>query len=209
MSCQDFNQNGTSCRTVTVLEPDNTVLSSTSSGSTDLSLQESGSVPIPPHLHTIAVPFTVLKASDDYSFEYLYVDALGIPNPGTIVPIVDYKITGGFLVHLAGVPAIEGYVLRWRVVVNSLLSTGIQVNAPENIRQQLGTGFRVAVINFVNPRSDTNYGFTELRIENLIDLPNTQHLILPQVVAKSVSNFTVELSTPPPNHNYFLVARTP
>jgi hypothetical protein len=64
-------------------------------------------------------------------------------------------------------------------------------------------------INFVNPRSGVNYGFTELRVENLSDLSSDAALVHVQVSQKRIDGFTVAVNPRPPNDNYFLTVRTP
>lgn len=209
MSCQQFSQISPACRTITTIEPDDTLLSVTSSGSTDRSLDESGDFAIPPNTPEIGIPFTVPKASSDYRFEYLYVDDLGIHNPGTMIPMVIQQTRSSFTVDLAGMPIIDGSILRWRVVVHDLNFDISLVDLPENLRVQIIPGERKQTLTFVHPRSDTNYGFTELRVENLDDPPETQRFIVPQVVFKSLTDFTVGFSTPANNANYYLTVRTP
>ncbi len=209
MSCQKFESTFPACKTYTIIEPDSTLLTSTGSGSVDKSLDESGSTVIPTDTGELQVPFTVPKASVNYRFEYLYVDALGITNPGDVEPVVSAQSLYGFTVDLAGIPLATGYILRWRVVVVEIDLVPSVVDSPESLRLPLVPSVRSFIATFVNPRSNTNYGFIELRVENLIDDPATQRLILPQVVAKSNTNFRVELSASPDSENYFLVARTP
>jgi hypothetical protein len=94
------------------------------------------------------------------------------------------------------------------VVVTIITTPGSLIDSPENIRIQL-TLTNTFTATFANPRSNTQYGFTELRVENLIDNPAVQHPTIVQVVAKTLTNFTVGLSPTPNSNNYFLVARTP
>jgi hypothetical protein len=216
MSCSSFSTTSPSCRTITTIEPDDTLLSATSTGSTDQSLDESGSIVIPftegedsGETARLTVVFETPKASADYRFEYLYVDVLGQKNVGSVVPIVILQTLTSFTVDLAGIPLLDGYILRWRVVVRDLNLDLTQVDSPENLRVQIVAGEREQVITFVHPRSDTNYGFTELRIENLIDNLIIQRYIGVQVGVKTQLDFTVGFSAPAPNSNYFLVARTP
>ena len=207
MSCtSDRNQ---ACRTIQLIEPEDTLLTSIiTSGGRDQSLDESGSMTIPvSEVARVFVEFTVPKVSANYRFEYLYVDALGIPNPGNVEPVVVSQNINGFLVDLAGIPVEEGYILRWRVVVQDI-TINLVVDAPESLRLQLNPA-RSFTATFVNPRSTTNYGFTELRIENLDDPVDSQRVINAQVVAKTTVGFTVGLNPPPDTSNYYLVVRTP
>ncbi len=208
MSCSDFTSQNPTCRTFTFIEPDNTLATVTSSGAHDQSLDEWGSTIIPLGVPgSIHVDFVTPKASIGYRFEYLYVDALGLPNPGDVEPVVVDQTQFGFTVDLAGVPLAEGYILRWRVIVFEITG-GVVFDAPESLRVQLPQA-DIATVTFVSPRSTTTYGFTELRVENLIDPAATQRVILAQVVIKTQPTFTVGLNPTPDSDNYFLVVRTP
>ncbi len=207
MSCSDFQQTTPPCKTFQIIDPDPALLTSTSVGSFDPSLDESGSTILNIGDSRIYVPFLTTKSSDDYRFEYLYVDAIGIANPGDVIAVPVNKTIFGFTVDLAGSPTTTGYILRWRVVVQGIISSDT-IDLPESLRLPL-TQTRTFVATFVNPRSSANYGFTELRVENLIDSSDAQRAIIAQVIAKTQSNFTVGLNPPPDTANYYLVARTP
>jgi hypothetical protein len=212
MSCSTFQTTNPPCRTITTIEPDSTLLSTTSSGSTDQSLTESGMVPLEVGTPVVTVNFQTKKASVNYQFEYLYVDTLGLPHaPGTVIPIVLNQTLFGFTVDLAGVPVEEGYILRWRVVVQSLELDAALIDSPENLRVQLLPDLRVQTITFVHQRSNITYGFSELRVENVVDPASTQRIILVQVAKKSLIDFTIGINPPAPTNsvNYFVVARTP
>jgi hypothetical protein len=202
MNCTD-----PSCRTIQVLEPD-TVLTGLTTGGTDQSLDESGSmtIPIGPHAR-IFVPFETQKISANYRFEYLYIDALGISNPGNVEPVVVDQNVNGFVADFAGIPLAEGYILRWRVVVQDV-TINLIVGAPESLRLQLSPA-RTFTATFVNPRANAIYGFSELRVENLTDPADFQRIVNVQVIAKTTLNFTVGMNPPPDSTNYYLVARTP
>lgn len=186
----------------------------------DATLTEEGFVELTQGQATVEVVFNTVKASDQYRFEYLYVDVLGKTNPGTIYPVPITQTIYGFFIALGGAPIEGGYVLRWRVVVVSLLSTGV-VDEPESFRVQLphmipGTRpppipetLTTITVPFVNPRSTTGYGFTEFRVENLVDAPTTQSPIVIQVCQKTLTSFKAVFSPTPPTANYYLVARTP
>jgi len=208
--CQSFRQGSSNCNTIQLIEPEDTLLTSiTSSGGRDKSLDESGSItiPFPSTSARLFVPFENPKVSSNYRFEYLYIDALGISNPGNVEPVVVDVNINGFVVDLTGVPLDDGYILRWRVVVQDV-TINLVVDAPESLKLQLSPA-RTFTATFVNPRSTALYGFTELRIENLIDPVEFQRAINVQVVAKTTSNFTVGLNPPPDTTNYYLIARTP
>src|SRR5215831_13716883 len=95
MSC--LASSGNDARVITVIEPDDLVLTATSSGSSDQSLDERGEVLLSENVLTtnqgvIKVTFLTPKAGT-YRFEYLYVDALsgeahigeiGYTHPGVV-----------------------------------------------------------------------------------------------------------------------------
>ena len=209
MSCSSFTQTNPACKTVQLIEPDNTLITSvTSSGGTDQSLDESGSNTLDPlGLARLFVPFNTQKVSANYAFEYLYIDALGIANPGNVEPVVVNQNINGFLVDFAGIPIEEGYILRWRVVVKDV-TINLVVGAPESLRLQLSPT-RTFTATFINPRNSATYGFSELRVENIIDPVSVQRIVNIQVTAKTTLDFTVGLNPPPDTTNYYLVARTP
>ena len=192
------------CNTIQIIE-----------GGTDPNLDEKGEVALAVGQSEVSVTFTRSKAGT-YRFEYLYVDAFGQVNPGTIEPVVTAQTQYGFTVKLGGVAEATGYVLRWHVVVISV-TTSFNVDAPESFRVQIPNvadlapppAARVLTVTFQNPRSNTLYGFSELRVENLIDNPATQTPIAVQVCAKTQTNFTICFSPAAPTNNYFLVGRTP
>jgi hypothetical protein len=167
-------------------------------------------VPLSLNQATVHVVFQVPKAGD-YRFEYLYVDGLGLAHPGVINVVPTVQTVYGFTVALAGIPRVTGRFLRWRVVVTTVVQTpGSLTDAPENLRVQLPIDTNTLVVPFINPRSTTNYGFTELRVENLEDDMNLQRPILVQVVLKTLIDFTIAISPIPTwSNKYYLVARTP
>jgi hypothetical protein len=208
MSCKDVLPS--TCQTIQVLEPDPTLTAAViPAPGYDPSMTESGDVPLSARQGLVTVHFTFPKAGD-YRFEYLYVDGLGLPHPGVINVIPTNQNIYGFTVSLAGIPESTGRVLRWRVVVVTVRQTaGDFTDAPETIRHRLPDDSSITDITFVNPRSNTTYGFSEFRVENLDDDPATQSPILAQVVTKTPISFSVALSPTPPSLNYYLVARTP
>lgn len=212
MSCPN---SGIECDTISVIEPNGDLPVSTAGGSGDPTLSERGEVILSAGNSEIAVPFVTAKASNEYRFEYLYVDAFGVINPGTIMPVPVTQTQYGFTVDLAGVPPVDGYILRWRVVVVSLGPTST-VDAPESLYVQLNhTDLSdpppqpVQDILFVNPRSNTTYGFTELRVENVIDDPLTQYPVFVQVVEKRIDGFKIAINPLPDTENYYVAVRTP
>ena len=201
-NCSTISPNN--CSTIQLLEPDGTVIGQ----AVDPALNEHGAVVLSAGQTIVNVQFTTPKANAGYSFEYLYVDAFGEINPGVINPVVITQTLVAFTVDLAGAPDVDGYILRWHVVVYDLTSIGTEIDAPELLYLQLPQANLFNVF-FHNPRSGTTYGFTELRIENLVDDPSTQTPVLVQVVAKFTDHFTIALSPTPPDTNYFLAVRTP
>jgi len=188
---------------------------------TDPNLSEEGEVSLAIGQSEVAVTFLRPKISSGYRFEYLYVDAFGETDPGTIEPVVTAQTQYGFVVELGGVAEVAGYVLRWRVVVKDL-TVPSEIDKPESFRVRISlfspppeepdapppTNLTLTV-TFENPRSSTLYGFTELRVENLDDNPATQAVIHIQVVEKTETDFTIAYNPSPPTNNYYLVGRTP
>jgi len=210
------------CQSIQLIEPDFTLPTVLlPPPGNDPGLTERGDVILEANAGIVGVQFLFPK-SGDYRFEYLYVDALGVGNPGVIniVPVATTQF--GFTVDLSGVPIQDGYILRWHVVVISITPGSIIVDAPESFRVQIPPGppgtlpgppLPPEVISFqiffVNPRSNTDYGFSELRVENLVDAPNNQSIIGIQVVQKTTLSFKVLYRPVPPTGNYFLTGRTP
>ena len=186
----------------------------------DPGVVEAGNVILTADIGVVSVSFAAMKLGD-YRFEYLYVDALGLTNPGIIDVVPVTQNLFGFTVNLAGVPIADGYILRWKVAVVSVTGQ-VLVDAPESFRVQMpnltpGTiptplppEIITMDVTFQNPRSNTNYGFSELRVENLVDtLFADQSVIGIQVVQKSVTGFKIMFRPVPPTPNYYLVGRTP
>lgn len=193
------------CKTVQLIEPGGTVIKPV----IDPAVEEYGEMILGPGQSEVNVQFAEKKVSDSYRFEYLYVDAFGIVNPGTIQPVVELQTMYGFTVELGGAPPEEGYILRWRVIVVSFEILGGAIDAPERFYVQIPQGASVLQLSFLNLRSNQEYGFDELRVENLIDLPGQQTPIAVQVVQKALTSFQVAFNPSPPNNNYYLTARVP
>lgn len=194
-------------RVIQIIEPDSPLSAVASGGGGDPSLDESGSVALAVGQATVDVLFKTAKASSNYRFEYLYVDAFGVVNPGDTEPVVVQQTHFGFGVDLTISPSVPGYFLRWRVVVVEI-QTVPTIDTPETIYIQLPM-VNLLIVSFANPRSSAKYGFSELRVENLVDDPATQTPIHVQVVAKTQSSFTIALNPTPPTPSYFLAVRTP
>lgn len=196
------------CRTVQVLEPDDTLLVGTSSGSVDQSLDERGDYSIPLNTLEFPVYFATLKASAVFKFEYLYVDYVGdvLNQANTILPVVVIQNQIGFGIRLSAVAPDANYVLRWRVVVQEI-DVSTHIDEPETIYYQLPRANQATIL-LVNPRSSDEWGFSEFRVENLTDPVGSQTPILAQVVARTQFSFQIGLSPTPHTNNYYLAART-
>jgi hypothetical protein len=194
------------CDTVQIIEPRDDLLVDTAGATNDM--DERGTVELASGQRNAIVLFEVPKLNPSYSFEYLYVDAMGNVEPGAIQIVPTVRAIEGFAVVFAGVPIGAGYVLHWRVVVHRS-STLILIDAPENLNVPLTPHANFQTIAFHQPRSGTNYGFTELRVENLTEDHNAQAVIHVQVVHKTLSGFSIAINPRPPTEFYFLRVRTP
>ena len=170
-------------------------------------MDERGQLEIDPGQTFVDVVFLVPKINANYHFEYLYVSAPN-NNTGAIQAIAAHQSSTGFRVLFAGTPVLEGRILNWRVVIAST-STLVQVGASEDLYVNVPISSTTMTVNFVNPRGQLNYGFTELRVENLIDPPSGQAVIRVQVVSKLENSFTLAINPMAPTSNYFLRVRTP
>jgi len=194
------------CDTVQIIEPKHDLIVGVGSANNDV--DEQGEIALVQGQRNVIVVFQVPKINAGYNFEYLYVDCEGIVHPGTVHPIPTVRAAEGFACVLAGSPLTSGYVLHWRVVVKDAPII-VQIDAPEDLYIQLPQGQNNLTITFVNPRSDTNYGFSELRVENLHDLHQNQAVIRVQVYQKTLSGFSIAINPRPPSIFYFLRVRTP
>lgn len=194
------------CTTVQIIEPNNDLIVDTGSVSSDV--DESGFVALSTGQTSAQVTFQVPKISGDYHFEYLYITAPGVINPGSITIVPVSQTINGFTVTFAGAPvANENYILYWRVVVR--VTTPIPlIDFPEDLYLQMPRA-NLMVVSFINQRSDTNYGFSELRVENLHDAPAVQAIIHVQVYEKTTTGFLLAVNPTPPTNFYFLRVRTP
>jgi hypothetical protein len=109
----------------------------------------------------------------------------------------------------AGAPIGPGYVLHWRVVVHGESSL-VLVDAPEDLYVLIPRA-PVMTVTFHQPRSGTNYGFSELRVENLTEDHSVQAIIRVQVYRKTITAFSLAVNPMPPAGHpyYFLKVRTP
>ena len=193
------------CSTVQIIEPNDDFLVDTGGVGSDM--DERGELVLTAGQTSASVSFTVPKLNTGYHFEYLYVDAMGNPHPGAIQVVVTTQAIDAFAVAFAGSPLGTGYVLRWRVVVVST-SNLAEIDAPEELYLQMPQANTMSVL-FNNQRSNTGYGFTELRVENLTEFSGVQTPINVMVVAKTINGFTLAVSPTPPSDFYFLKVRTP
>ena len=202
------------CDTVQIIEPRDDLLVDVAGATNDM--DERGSVELVDGQINAVVLFEVPKLSPDYSFEYLYVDAMGNVEPGAIQVVPTVRAIEGFAVVFAGAPftlpplppGSGNYVLHWRVVVHRT-STLVLIDAAEDLNVQLTPHANTQVIAFRQPRSGTNYGFTELRVENLTEDPSRIAVINVMVTHKTISGFTIAMNPRPPSEFYFLRVRTP
>jgi len=207
MSCQG---NGIQCGTIQVLEPDSSVPVADAGGTADPSLVERGDYVLAQGETEVQIFFKTRKAAALYRFEYLYVDTADVipvqPNPGTITCIPIVQTVDGFSLELAGSPILAGYTIRWRVVVVEL--TSLNLDEPESINIPIPLLASLMTVFLDSPRSAA-YGFSELRVENLVDPAAGQAVIHVQVTTRASSFFVVAINPRPPTANYNLVARIP
>ena len=204
--CSNGFQGVTECSTTQIIEPDGDLLVETS-GSPTSDMEERGFVNLAPGQTSVSVVFEVPKLNATYHFEYLYIDDIGDTRPGAIQIVPSARAREGFTLLLAGAPIQSGYVLHWRVSITQTAEL-VGVDTPEVLYLPL-LHQPVMGVFFHNPRSGTNYGFSELRVENLTDPHQVQAIIHVQVVQKTTIGFTIAVNPMPPTGNYFLAARTP
>jgi hypothetical protein len=162
----------------------------------------------------VVVNFVTQKWSNDYEFSVLYIENDVDPNPMDIEAVPVKRAVSGFTLELTGAPDTANYTLYWRVKVRSGGSASIPSPTPgvgdprESIYTPLNQGASTQTIPFTVARSVTNYGFSELRVENLID-GSSQTTIWVQVITKTKNDFTISINPPADSGNFFLVARTP
>src|SRR5215469_27358 len=196
--CPQCTPAGNECMVSQVLEPTDPTLVAVSSGSIDPAITEQGSLDLNPGDKIVSVTFNAMKCNENYRFEYLYVDNLSgeVVLQGYVVPIPIAQTVFGFSVDLTGQAIVPGSILRWRVVVIDLSVIGDLLDQPQSLYLQLPM-VNLFVVNLANPRSTTDYGFDELRVENLADTPSAQTPIAVQVVAKTQTTFTIAMSPSP------------
>ena len=177
-------------------------------GERDESLDEQGKVELFNGQFEVSVTFNTPKFSDDYEFN-CYVENT-IDSTTTVVqwqPNARSKF--GFLVALAPAVDSDNYVFYWHVRVrDAAVAIEPILDAPEAARTPLLPGQAAQTIQFTNPRSTTNYTFSEFRVENLVD-GDDQLIIWVQLKGKGLSSFDIAISPPVDTPNYFLAWRTP
>lgn len=200
---------GLECSTIQVLEPDGDVPVAVQGG-IDPALDERGEVILSDNQSEVNVAFTKAKLSANYRFEYLYVDNLGVAQPGVISAVPVTQTTAGFVVELAGAAIGAGYILRWRVVVVEI-SFFVTQDVPESFYVNLPQA-RTFAYYFQSPRTTTDYRFSELRVEYNADPQEDPLAIIPlfaTVFLKTTTYFVVLLNNTPNNGRYYLVGKTP
>lgn len=196
----------TQCDTVQIIEPQDDLL--VDSAGTTSDLDERGTLDLSDGQINAVVLFQVPKLSAGYSFEYLYVDCEGLNQPGAVQIVPTVRAVEGFAVVFAGVPIGAGYVLHWRVNIHQA-TTLVLIDAPEDLNVPLDAHANTQTIAFHQPRSGVNYGFTELRVENLTEPPANIAVINVMVTHKTISGFSIAINPRPPSEFYFLRVRTP
>jgi hypothetical protein len=209
MSCE--SPGTIECDTVQIIEPRDDLLVDTAGTRSDM--DERGSLELSTGQTAATIAFVVPKLNANYTFEYLYVECMGNPFAAQITAIPTVRATEGFAVLFVGLPIVvpagsAPYTLHWRVVINRTSSL-VQIDAPEDLYLQIPQNANVMAIPFVNPRSGTGYGFSELRVENLHDNISTQALIHVQIYLKTTFGCAIGLSPRVRTQYYFLKVRTP
>lgn len=194
------------CDTVQIIEPKDDLL--VDSAGTTNDMDERGTLELHDGQINAVVLFEVIKLNPQYAFEYLYVDAMGNVEPGAVQIVPTVRAIEGFAVVFAGVPIGAGYVLHWRVTIHRPTSL-VLIDAPEDLNLPMPPHQKTMNIVFHQPRSGTNYGFSELRVENLTEDPNNISVINVMVTHKTISGFTIGINPRPPTEFYFLRVRTP
>jgi hypothetical protein len=204
----------TCARVIQILEPDSDILVG-SGGSQDQALEESGSVQLAIGQLEVIVIFQTLKLSNDYEFTVNYIENLVDPNPASIEGVPVLRTQGAFKLELDAQPDTVNYTLYWRVRVRSGTTTTQPIptpspssDLPDSGITPITQGASSQLISFHQARSNKTYGFSELRIENLIDGQGQQSEWI-QVVDKQFAGFTIIINPPTDTGNYNLVWRTP
>jgi hypothetical protein len=184
-----------------LLEPDEDVLVGTR-GDRDESLEESGSLSLANGQTSAVILFSTPKFSNDYEFN-IYFENLTDLTPTVLQWLPMQKGTLGFTVGISPATDSANYVMFWRVRVrDTALASPVLVDAPESGRTILTVGAMQQTIPFLSPRSTNFYGFSEWRIENLVDLPSSQESVWIQLASKTKTDFTIVINPPADTPNY-------
>jgi len=177
-------------------------------GERDQSLDEQGKVELVSGQFEVTVFFETAKYSDDYEFN-CYVENT-VDSTTTVVqwqPQARSKYQ--FTIALAPAVDSDNYVFYWHVRIrDAAVAVEPILDAPEAARTPLLPGAEAQTIQFTNPRSNTNYTFSEFRVENLVD-GDAQFIIWVQLKGKGLNSFDIAISPPVDTPNYFLAWRTP
>jgi hypothetical protein len=168
-------------------------------GERDQSLDEQGRVELVNGQFEVNVTFETVKFSDDYEFN-CYVENTVDPMPTVVQWQPQARSKYASVIALAPAVDSDNYVFYWHVRVrDAAVAVGPIVDAPEAARTPLLPGADAQTIQFTNPRSSTNYTFSEFRVENLVDGDN-QLIIWVQLKAMdsipSISRSALRLITP-------------
>jgi hypothetical protein len=192
---------------VQLLEPDEDVMVGIA-GERDQSLEEQGKVNLVNGQYEVQVTFVTPKFSDDYEFN-CYVENLIDPMPTVVQWQPQAHSKYGFRMALAPAVDSDNYVFYWHVRVrDSAVAVESIIDAPEAARTPLIQGAISQTILFANARSNTNYTFSEFRVENLVDGDN-QFTIWVQLKGKGLNSFDITINPAPDTANYHLAWRTP
>lgn len=195
------------CRTVVLIEPESDSLVATSTSAIDQSIDESGTVELTIGQTQVNVTFETFKISADYQFDSLYIENLVDEPAGAIEIVPTVRTQAGFTVELSGAPPTANYTLYWKVQARSgqaSTSTSGSSQDPESNSTSLDLGATSQVITFTTARTGITYGFSEFRVENIVDAAATQQVEWVQVTGKTTSNFTIAINPPPDTANYKL-----
>ena len=177
-------------------------------GGADQSLDEQGKVNLVNGQFEVTVVFETPKYSADYEFNCYVENTID-----SITTVVQWQPQARskyqFTIALAPAVDSDNYVFYWHVRVRDA-AVAVQpiIDAPEAARTTLLPGAEAQTIQLTNPRSNTDYSFSEFRVENLVDGDN-QRPIWVQLVGKTTISFDIAISPPVDTANYFLAWRTP
>lgn len=194
------------CRTIQIIEAENDSLVASSTAAIDQSIDESGTVDLETGQTQVNVTFETFKISDDYQFDSLYIENLVDEPAGAIEIVPTVRTQAGFTVELSGAPPTANYTLYWKVQARTgqATSTSGSSSDPESGSTTLNAAATSQTITFTTARTDATYGFSEFRVENIVDAAATQQVEWVQVTSKTTSNFVIAINPPPDTANYKL-----